>query len=135
MNFDIAVELEDENKMTIVLPPVELDQQIVAFLTGRLVYKFVNGNSFLQGKLSLTENSYLSYIKKFTAEGDIIFESDIANPRLDIIATYTSNYIDTLKNFDDDVAVKIKISEMERELINSENINSYYKCSIFLYIF
>ncbi|HOL81699.1 MAG TPA: hypothetical protein PLP99_08085 [Ignavibacteriales bacterium] len=130
MNFDIAVELEDENKMTIVLPPVELDQQIVAFLTGRLVYKFVNGTSFLQGKLSLTENSYLSYIKKFTAEGDIIFESDIANPRLDIIATYTSNYIDTLNNFDDDVAVKIKISGYRKDLgksfaKSSDNIKVY----------
>lgn len=116
MNFDIAVELEDENKMTIVLPPIEMDQQIVAFLTGKLVYKFVDGNSFLQGKVSLTENSYLNYIKKFTAEGDIIFESDIANPRLNITATYIANYVDTVKNFDDDVAVKIKITGYPKEL-------------------
>jgi len=116
MNFDIAVELQDENKITFVLPPVEMDQQLVAYLSGKLTYKFIDGKSYLQGKLTLEDNSYLNYIKKFSASGDIIFESDIANPRLDIVATYVSNYVDTLKNFDDDVAVKIKINGYPREL-------------------
>ncbi|MGE5458621.1 MAG: translocation/assembly module TamB domain-containing protein, partial [Methanococcaceae archaeon] len=87
-NYNLHVKIQNEAKVIVVVNK-ELNQQLTVLLGGELFY---GSSGVAQGKFSLLEGSNLSFFKTFTAEGSIYFESDITNPRLDIIATYIGNH-------------------------------------------
>ncbi|OGV09949.1 MAG: hypothetical protein A2330_05525 [Ignavibacteria bacterium RIFOXYB2_FULL_36_7] len=80
------------------------------------------------------EGSTLEFLKTLEAEGSIRFESEIANPYLDIVATYRDYYYpadETDAEKEVEVAVKIEIQgplkELDKRLISEgNNIKVYY---------
>lgn len=123
-NYDVSISIEDEALMTFILSK-ELNQILVARLAGDVRYMMKNGQQNVQGELQVLEDSRLElFLKNFDAEGSIRFESDVANPNLDITATYSS-YV-TVSNDDGNdveelVAVKIKLNGPLNQL--TENLN------------
>jgi hypothetical protein len=101
-------------------------------MRGELNYESVAGEVRAQGAFDLMNGSKLEFFKTFDAEGKIRFETDVTNPYLDIIATYTSDYIDPVNPnlAPQDVAVKIKITGPLKDLgknlaSNTESIGVY----------
>ena len=109
----------------------ELNQKLHIETTGKLEFQKINNEFKTQGTLQLLEGSHLDFFKTFDAKGNITFESDVTNPRLNVVATY----IGEIENFEGtnktkDVAVKLKInsplSELGKNLANNkENLLVY----------
>jgi len=91
-HFRVGISIVDNARLTVVLPPVQLDQHLVAELNGDIKFENNNGKNDIQGELKLLEDSYLKFYKKFNAAGVIRFESDLTNPYLDVTATYIDDY-------------------------------------------
>ena len=90
-DYSIDVKVEDEATLTFILSR-EFNQNLVAVLRGNFQYESIGGKPVAQGELQLLEGSTLEFIKTFSAEGKIRFESELSNPYLDITATYKSFY-------------------------------------------
>lgn len=111
LNYDITLKIDNEALFVFILSR-ELNQRLSALLSGEIVFEKSGGFSNAQGEFNLLKGSTLEFIKTFDAEGKITFESGLNNPRLNIIATYTGNYIlpiDSLASTTKEVAVKIKL--------------------------
>jgi hypothetical protein len=103
-------------------------------LKGNLRYTSFGGRTDVQGKLDLVEGSTLEFLKTLEATGSIRFEGDLANPYLDIVATYRNYYLplsgpDAGKQIE--VAVKLNLEgpakEINKKLIKPEgNLKVYY---------
>ncbi|RJP65245.1 MAG: hypothetical protein C4539_13570 [Ignavibacteriales bacterium] len=102
-DFKVGIKIDDEAKLSVVLNQ-EANQRLDAILNGELLFE--NGG-VAQGAFNLLEGSQLTFFKTFGAEGKIYFESDVTNPRLDVVATYQSTIEDSTGSTD--VAVKIKL--------------------------
>lgn len=138
-DYRIDVTVEDEAILTYVLSR-EFNQNLIAILRGNFRYESIFGNPVAQGELTLLEGSTLEFIKTFTAEGKIRFESELANPYLDINAIYKNYYypIESSTNGEgsqsssDEVEVAIKmnikgvLNELDKNLSQqSEKLTVY----------
>lgn len=110
MNFDYRVKVKLENEAAIVFFfSEEANQKLNAKMQGELIYEQEKGFQNVQGELKLLDNSTLEFLKTFQAEGIIRFESDIADPYLDVTARYKSYYIFTQNNNDQEKEVQVKV--------------------------
>ena len=117
-DYDFRVKIEDEARITFMLAQAA-NQKLNAELKGELKYEKSGAVQNIQGELQLLEGSTLEFIKTFSAQGTIKFESDITNPNLNIVATYT-NYLTASDSVagvtETEVAVKIKLKGTLDEL-------------------
>ena len=132
-DYDLRITIEDEAIVVFVLSK-EFNQNLKAVLDGSIRLEKYGNKTEAQGKLSLLEGSTLEFLKTLEAEGSIRFESEIANPYLDIVATYRDYYYpadETDAEKEVEVAVKIEIQgplkELDKRLISEgNNIKVYY---------
>jgi hypothetical protein len=110
-DYQLNLSIEDEADIVFVLSQVA-NQKLIVVLSGDLKFEDVKGIQQVQGAFELKDGSKLEFFKTFDATGSIRFESSIANPYLDIVATYIDEYIDPRdeSGTPQDVAVKIKIN-------------------------
>jgi len=138
-DYSIDVKVEDEATLTFIISR-EINQNLVAVLRGNFQYESIGGKPVAQGELQLLEGSTLEFIKTFSAEGKIRFESELSNPYLDITATYKNYYYpdesslngegDQSGGDEVEVAIKMKIKgtlkELDRNLAQqSEKLTVY----------
>ncbi len=135
-DYNIDVNVEKEAKIIFILSK-ELNQKLTAVLNGDFQYKKIGGVPNAQGELKLLEGSNLQFFKTLTAEGSIKFESELSNPYLDIVATYTGYYTpaaaagdSTASSQEEKVAVKIKIqgplNELNKNFMQEKNNIAVY---------
>ncbi|NJD21731.1 MAG: hypothetical protein FIA82_03550 [Melioribacter sp.] len=132
LNFDYEIGISADNsaKLVFILSQAA-NQKLFVEMRGDLKYSSYGGESRVQGAFELLQGSKLEFFKTFEATGFIRFENDVTNPYLDIVATYTSDYIDPRGDGKpQDVAIKIKIksplSELGKSLAgNTESIGVY----------
>ena len=134
-NFDynINVKVEKEARIIFILSK-ELNQKLTAVLNGNFQYEKTGDVPNAQGELKLLEGSNLQFFKTLTAEGTIKFESELDNPYLDIIATYTDYWTPDSSSAssspEEKVAVKIKIQgplkELDKNFIQEKNNIAVY---------
>lgn len=132
LNFNLNVKLDTEAKMVVALAE-EFNQNLTVYLGGNFKYSVQNGVEDASGELTLLEGSHLEFLKKLDAEGSVRFEDELADPYLDLTATYTDYYYPTDSTGTADetlVAVKIKVdsylSDLGENFIRDEdNIGVY----------
>lgn len=133
MNFDYKIGIRTENRAkAVIILSQAVNQKLFVEMSGDLKYSNFSGETRAQGAFELLEGSKLEFIKTFEAAGFLRFESDITNPYLDIVATYTNDYINPRdeSGAPEEVAVKIKIrsplSELGKSLAgNTESMGVY----------
>lgn len=125
-DYTVDIKLDTEAEVVVILSK-ELDQNLVAILGGDFFLESINGKTKSGGELKLLEGSSLSFIKTFSANGNVKFDK-IDNPIIDITATYKDYYYppnSTNGQTEQEVAVKIKLrgplSELNRNFIKDEN--------------
>jgi len=125
-DYTVDIKLKTEAEVTVILSK-ELDQNLVAILDGDFFLESLDGKTKSGGELELLEGSSLSFIKTFSADGNVKFDK-ITNPIIDITATYKDYYVPptaTNGNTEQEVAVKIKLkgplSELDKNFIRDEN--------------
>ncbi|MBU2446817.1 MAG: hypothetical protein KJ666_14765 [Bacteroidetes bacterium] len=107
----------------------ELNQKLFADLKGEVIFDVINNQTFTQGEIELTPESYLIFYQKFNAIGTLRFERELSNPFLNVTATYNDYYFggDTLSSGYKEVSIKLKLNGTIRDLAknlvnNPENI-------------
>ncbi len=133
INFDYEIGIKSENSAkAVVILSQAVNQKLFVEMNGGLKYSNISGETRAQGVFELLRGSKLDFIKTFEATGLLRFERDITDPYLDIIATYTDEYINPRDETGtpQEVAVKIKIrsplSELGKSLAgNNESIGVY----------
>jgi hypothetical protein len=133
-DLDLKIEVEDEAKMVFVLSR-EFKQNLTAYLGGDFRYKVVDNVPSVSGELTLLDGSKLDFIKTFQASGNVRFLDELANPYVNVLATYESFYsTDTLSTSANEYEVQIRIrlegpakSLTANFLRNEENIEVYKK--------
>ncbi len=130
-DYDLNIKVENSAKIVFILSQA-VNQKLVVEADGELQLQSINGLKRAQGAFELLQGSKLEFFRTFDATGYLRFESDIYNPYLDIVATYTSEYTDPRDptSTPQDVAVKIKIrgplEELGKNLAsNPESIGVY----------
>ena len=125
-DYTIDIRFDTEAEVVVVLSK-ELDQNLVAILDGDFFLESINGKTRSGGELKLLDGSSLSFIKTFTAYGNIRFDK-IDNPLIDITSTYKDYYYPPNSSngqTEQEVAVKIKLkgplSELNQNFIKDEN--------------
>ncbi|MBN2571730.1 MAG: hypothetical protein JXA68_06345 [Ignavibacteriales bacterium] len=116
LSYDIIVKTESNARLEFALDKT-LNQKLIAIVDGTT--RFINreGFQFTQGQFDLQEGSYLIFIKKLDAIGMIRFESDIADPYLNITASYPFTYLPSgSSSYPEDYAVKIKLKGLFSQL-------------------
>ena len=133
-DYIIDVTIEDEATITYVLSR-EFDQNLNAFLEGNISLRKSGSRTEVLGKFDLLEGSTLQFIKTLEAEGSIDFQSgELANPNLDIIATYSDYYYPAEgPNAGEEVPVEVRITiqgplkDLSKRLVtNEKNLQVYY---------
>ena len=130
-DYEIGISTENSAKLVFILSEA-VNQKLFVEMRGDLKYSSYGGESRAQGAFELLQGSKLEFFKTFEAAGFIRFESDVTNPYLDIVATYTSDYINPrdASGVPQDVAVKIKIksalSDLGKNLVNNQESLSIY---------
>jgi hypothetical protein len=130
LGYSVNIKVQNEASIKFVLSR-ELDQNLTAIIQGNLQYDNVGGKSNAQGQLALLNGSTLKFFKTFEATGSIRFESQLNNPNLNIVATYTSYYTPPdQENKEEPVEVSIKLNGPLKDLSknltqNKDNINVY----------
>jgi hypothetical protein len=108
-NYNVGVNIVDEAKLSFIFAKT-VNQGLVAITSGKMNFESKDGRSSAQGAFSLLEGSKLEFFKTLDAEGTLRFESDLTNPYMDIVATYTGEYDENPLNEEvEEVAVKIKL--------------------------
>ncbi len=131
-DYKISINVEDEAKVIFVLSK-KLNQDLTAILGGNFEYEHTGGSTIARGELNLLQGSQLQFFKSFEAAGTIKFENDIANPYLDVTASYRDFYYpadSSSSGSEIPIAVKIKLkgllSELNKNFISDkENIAVY----------
>lgn len=90
--FDYNITVETRNDASIVFIFTNLaNQKLTVFAqTNNLSFRSDTGPL---GRLVLQPGSNLDFYKSFKAEGSVFFENDIANPNLNVTATYSNESI------------------------------------------
>jgi len=133
LNFDYDIGIRTENSANaVVILSQAVNQKLFVEMRGSMKYSNISGETRAQGIFELLPGSKLEFIKTFEAAGFLRFERDITNPYLDIVATYTDDYINPRdeKGSSEPVAVKIRIrsplSDLGKSLAgNNESIGVY----------
>ncbi|MFA7229619.1 MAG: hypothetical protein WC061_11335, partial [Melioribacteraceae bacterium] len=133
LNFDYEIGIRsEENAKAVIILSQAVNQKLFVEMRGGLKYSNISGETRAQGVFELLRGSKLEFIKTFEAAGFLRFERDITDPYLDIVATYTADYINPRdeSGASQEVAVKIKIrsplSELGKSLAgNTESIGVY----------
>lgn len=131
IDYEIGVRVENSARINIILSQA-VNQKLLVEMQGELNYESLAGEIRAQGAFDLMNGSKLEFFRTFDATGKIRFETDITNPYLDILATYTNDYIDprNSNSTPELVAVKIKINGLLKDLgknlaSNTESIGVY----------
>lgn len=131
VDYEVGVRVENSARINIILSQA-VNQKLLVEMRGELNYESLAGEVRAQGAFDLMPGSKLEFFKTFDAQGKIRFETDVTNPYLDILATYTSDYIDprNTNSAPEEVAVKIKINGPLKDLgknlaTNTESIGVY----------
>ncbi len=91
--FDYSIDVTVENEATIVFVlSKEANQNLTAILSGNFLYEKNGNKTNAQGELKLLDGSTLAFFKKLEATGTIQFESELSNPYINIVATYSADY-------------------------------------------
>jgi hypothetical protein len=129
-NFDYLLnfKIDEEAKIDFILSS-SFNQKLSVLADGDMRFASVGGQSSAQGQFTLLDGSKLEFFKVLDAEGFIRFDANIADPYLDIIATYNTIYNEP-GGTTTPVAVKMNIngnySSLGQNLAaNSENIRVY----------
>ncbi len=126
-DYDLSFDIKSIAKFKFIFSNV-LNQKLSVETRGSLKFASVDGIPRTQGELKLLPGSKLEFFKPFDATGSIRFESDIADPFLDIVATYIGEI--EKENSTEEVAVKLKIksalSKLKENLSNDPSIFSIY---------
>ncbi len=127
-DYTVNVEIDNQAKIDFILSPA-FNQKLSVLASGKMRYASIDGQPQAQGEFDLLDGSKLEFFKVFDAEGSIRFETKVADPYLDILATYTTDWYQD-ENTPTPVAVKINIagnfSELGRNLSSStDNIQVY----------
>ena len=130
LGYSVNIKVQNEATIKFVLSR-EFDQSLTAVIRGNLQYDNIGGRSNTQGELNLLEGSTLQLFKTFEATGSIRFESQINNPNLNILATYTNYYTPpNQENKEEQVEVTIKLSgplsDLSKNLTQSKNSIKVY---------
>ncbi len=131
-DYNIQIDFNKAAKMEIILSKI-WNQKLVMLMKGSLDYLSENGEARTQGALVLQPGSKLEFIKTFDATGKIKFETDPANPYLDVVATYLGTYnngTDLKANYIDvEVEMKLKgtLDKLGTSLMTNPNSISIYK--------
>ena len=133
LNYTVDIDLATEAEVVVILSK-ELDQNLVAILSGDFFLESINGKTKSGGELNLLSGSSLSFIKTFSTTGNVRFDK-IDNPLIDITSTYKDYYYPPANSnngstSEQEVAVKIKLkgplSELNQNFIQDEdNIGVY----------
>jgi hypothetical protein len=131
LNYIVDVGIINEAKVVVNLSR-ELNQDLVALLSGNINLISKDGIDQTSGQFNLLEGSKLSFIKTFEARGNVRFEK-LENPLIDITATYRDYYYpvtETGTSTEQEVAVKIKLKgqldELNQNFVKDpENIGVY----------
>lgn len=125
-DYTVDIKLKTEAEVAVILSK-ELDQNLVAIMGGNFFLESINGKTKSGGELKLLEGSSLSFIKSFSADGNVKFDK-LTDPIIDITATYKDYYVPptaTNGSTEQEVAVKIKLkgplSELDKNFIRDEN--------------
>lgn len=131
MDYDLFIRTENIAKVEFIFSELA-NQKLYVEATGNLSYEKNGNEKTAQGVFTLLDGSQLEFFKVFEAEGEIRFEGDIANPYLDVIATYQSDYVDegAVNSQTQEVAVKLflegSINNLGESLANNpDNIKVY----------
>jgi len=89
--YDLRVEASGLTQVRFIFNPLT-NEELFADLKGRLVFAKDPSASRLTGELKVGPRSYYKYFKTLQATGKLLFTGDIANPELDITATYEGIY-------------------------------------------
>ncbi len=126
-DYDLSFDIKSVAKFKFIFSTV-LNQKLTVETRGSLKFASVDGIPKTQGELKLLPGSKLEFFKPFDATGSIRFESDIADPYLDIVATYIGEV--ERETSTEEVAVKLKIksslSKLKENLSNDPSIFSIY---------
>lgn len=108
--YSLAIETAGLTQVRFVFNQLT-NEELFADLKGRLVFARDGGTSRLTGELEVGQRSYYKYFKTLQASGKLLFTGNVANPELDIIATYEGLYspVDTTKE-DQKVIVRLAIT-------------------------
>ncbi len=109
-DYDMNIKVENSAKIVFILSQAA-NQRLTVEMDGKLEMQSLNGLKRAQGSFELLQGSKLEFFKTFDATGYLRFESDIYNPYLNVVATYTSEYVNPRDPTatPQEVAVKIKI--------------------------
>lgn len=121
LNYNLRVKIQDDANVRVILNR-EANQGLTLVMDGQLV---LGKGGLAQGKFNLLDGSELQFIKTLSAEGSVLFESELTNPRLDITAIYLSEYTPPGTQGETDVEpelveVRIKINSTLEKL--NENL-------------
>lgn len=129
-DFNLYLETENESRLEFIISKAA-NQKLIVYATGNMDFRTIDGMPNAQGEFKLQQGSKLEYIKTFQADGRIRFESDITDPYLDIIATYSTTYDfvgdgSTLEDIAVKMNIKGQVSNLGKNLAgNPENIGIY----------
>lgn len=130
-DYELDIKVVNEANLEFLLSRAS-NQRLIADIAGDLKLQSKNGVERAQGGFTLLEGSKLEFFRVLDATGSIKFESDLANPYLDIIATYKADYENppNYQNQTVEVAAKLKLTgtldELGTNLANNpENISVY----------
>ena len=130
-NYDVLFRMEQIGNIQFIFSQLA-NQKLDVEATGEIKFEKNNSRSIAQGEFVLLEGSKLEFFKTFAATGKIRFESELSNPFLDVVATYTGDYTDPASESGatEEVAVKIILNSPLNEIgqkfaANSDNILVY----------
>lgn len=118
-NFSVRMKIILKNNVNVqFIFSRELNQKLFADLKGEILVDVSNKQTFTQGEIELTDESYLNFYQRFNAEGTLRFERELSNPFLNVTATFKDYYIsgDTLSTDYKLVTIKLKLEGTVREL-------------------
>ncbi|MCF6268441.1 MAG: hypothetical protein L3J41_01885 [Melioribacteraceae bacterium] len=122
-DLDITIKAPDIAKLSVVLSKT-LNQKLLADISGELRIRNINNQFTSLGQFDILPSSMFTFYKTFSAEGNIKFTDDIANPMINLTSTYIADYINPRNREAEPerTAVKIKINDSVNSLL--ENLAS-----------
>ena len=117
-DLDIIIKVPNISKLSVVLSKA-LNQKLLADITGELRLRNINNQFTSQGQFDILPSSMFTFYKTFSAEGNIKFTNDIANPMINLTSTYISDYINPRdqESEPEKTAVKIKINDSVNSIL------------------
>jgi hypothetical protein len=87
ISYDVGIETQGPTTLRFVFN-TQTSEELYADLQGRLYFNRTPAMSRLTGQVEVSGRSYYNFIKKFEANGKLMFTGNVLNPELDVNATY-----------------------------------------------